>query len=140
MMKKMFLFGGIVVLLLAALFMVTSMEEKQVSNDPKDYYTNKTSVDELKTNLKEGKDQTIYFYQTSCTHCQKVSPIIVPMTKDMGIDMKVLDLEKEPDGWDEFKIEGTPTIIRYKDGKEVSRISGEKSKDTFEKWFTENHK
>lgn len=143
-MKKMFLFGGIVILLFAAIFIVTNMGEKQSTTeeqqDTTDYYTNTISLDDLRTNLKEGQDQTIYFYQTHCVHCQKVSPIIVPMAEDMGIDMKVMDLEKEPDAWDEFNIKGTPTIIRYEGGKEVSRIDGEQSKDTFEQWFTENHK
>ncbi|MCP1122458.1 thioredoxin family protein [Bacillus sp. 3103sda1] len=137
-MKKMFLFGGIVVVLLIAIFAVTKVEQKQENKT--DYYTNKISLEDLQKNVKEKKDQTIYFYQTNCVHCQKVSPIIVPMAKDMNIDMKVIDLEKYPTGWDEFKITGTPTIIRFKEGKEVSRIEGEQPKDKFEEWFTANNK
>ncbi|PEZ07537.1 thiol reductase thioredoxin [Bacillus sp. AFS018417] len=137
-MKKMFLFGGIVVVLLIAIFAVTKVEQKQENKT--DYYTNKISLEDLQKNVKEKKDQTIYFYQTNCVHCQKVSPIIVPMAKDMNIDMKVIDLEKYPTGWDEFKITGTPTIIRFKEGKEVSRIEGEQPKDKFKEWFTANNK
>ncbi|CAG9613216.1 hypothetical protein BACCIP111899_02411 [Bacillus rhizoplanae] len=137
-MKKMFLFGGIVVVLLIAIFAVTKVEQKQENKT--DYYTNKISLEDLQKNVKEKKDQTIYFYQTNCVHCQKVSPIIVPMAKDMNIDMKVIDLEKYPTGWDEFKITGTPTIIHFKEGKEVSRIEGEQPKDKFKEWFTANNK
>ncbi|MGG2067092.1 thioredoxin family protein [Bacillus sp. S14(2024)] len=138
-MKKMFLFGGIVVVLLIAIFAVTKTEQKQ--ENATDYYTNKISLEDLRKNITEKKDQTIYFYQTDCVHCKKVSPIIVPMAKDMNIDMKVIDLENQPNAvWDEFKIEGTPTIIRFKDGKEVSRIDGEQPKDKFKEWFTANKK
>ncbi|MEI4804415.1 thioredoxin family protein [Bacillus sp. FJAT-51639] len=138
-MKKMFLFGGIVIALLIAIFAVSNIEQKEETKT--DYYTNKISLDDIRKNIQEKKDQTIYFYQTSCPHCHKVSPIIVPMAKDMNIDMKVIDLENEPKAvWDEFKITGTPTTIHFKEGKEVSRIEGEQPKDEFKKWFTQNKK
>lgn len=138
-MKKMFLFGGIVIALLIAIFAVSNIEQKEEAKT--DYYTNKISLDDIRKNIQEKKDQTIYFYQTSCPHCHKVSPIIVPMAKDMNIDVKVIDLENEAKAvWDELKITGTPTIIHFKEGKEVSRIEGEQPKDEFKKWFTQNKK
>ncbi|MEY8350055.1 thioredoxin family protein [Bacillus cereus] len=135
-MKKMLIFGGIIIVLFAAIFAVTKME----SNKEKSYYTNKISSDEIRKNNEEKKEQTIYFYQTGCVHCEKVTPVVVPMTKDMNIDMKVIDILNDNPTWDEYKIKGTPTIIHFKDGKEVSRIHGEQSKEDFEKWFKENKK
>lgn len=135
-MKKMLIFGGIIIVLFAAIFAVTKME----SNKEKSYYINKISSDEIRKNNEEKKEQTVYFYQTGCVHCEKVTPIVVPMTKDMNIDMKVIDILNDNPTWDEYKIEGTPTIIHFKDGKEVSRIHGEESKEDFEKWFKENKK
>ena len=58
----------------------------------------------------------------------KVSPIVVPLAKDLNVDMKVIDIENLNEPWDKYDIKGTPTIIHFKDGKEVSRISGEQSK------------
>lgn len=134
-MKKMFLFGGIVIALLIAIFAVSNMETKEETKT--DYYTNKISPEDIRKNIQEKKEQTIYFYKTSCVHCHRVSPIIVPMAKDMNIDMKVFDLENEPEAvWDEFKITGTPAIVHFKEGKEVSRIEGEQPKENFKKWFT----
>ncbi|MBY0599764.1 thioredoxin family protein [Bacillus bingmayongensis] len=135
-MKKMLIFGGIIIVLFAAILAVTNME----TNKKESYYTNKISADEIRKNNEEKKEQTVYFYQTGCVHCEKVSPIVVPMAKDMNIDMKVIDILNDNPTWDEYKIEGTPTIIHFKDGKEVSRIHGEKPKETFEKWFKENKK
>ncbi|MDZ5607415.1 thioredoxin family protein [Bacillus pseudomycoides] len=135
-MKKMLIFGGIIIVLFAAILAITNMESKKKES----YYTNKISADEIRKNNEEKKEQIIYFYQTGCVHCEKVSPIVVPMAKDMNIDMKIIDILNDNPTWDEYKIEGTPTIIHFKDGKEVSRIHGEKPKETFEKWFKENKK
>ncbi|EJR54492.1 thioredoxin family protein [Bacillus toyonensis] len=151
-MKKMLIFGGIIIALFAAIFAVTQMEEKNASTSQKidnatgsqtdgsDYYTNKISLSDLQKNLKEKKEETVYFYQTSCVHCQKLSPVVVPMAKDLNVDMKVMDIEKLDAPWDEYKIQGTPTIIHFKDGKEVSRISGEQSKDKLKEWLEQTKK
>ncbi|AZQ48995.1 thioredoxin family protein [Bacillus sp. GX] len=150
-MKKMLIFGGIIIALFAAIFAVTQMEEKNATsqkidnatgsttNGP-DYYTNKISFSDLQKNLKEKKEETVYFYQTSCVHCQKLSPVVVPMAKDLNVDMKVMDIEKIDAPWDEYKIKGTPTIIHFKDGKEVSRISGEQPKDKLKEWLEQTKK
>ena len=141
----MLIFGGIIIALFVAIFAVTQMEEKNATsqkidnptesktNGP-DYYTNKISFRSSKE-LKREKEETVYFYQTSCVHCQKLSPVLVPMAKDLNVDMKVMDIEKLDAPWDEYKIQGTPTIIHFKDGKEVSRISGEQPKDKLKEWL-----
>lgn len=139
-MKKMLIFGGIIIVLFAAIFAVTQMEKKNASTNEKGYYSNKISLEDLNKNIEDKKEQTIYFYQTSCVHCQKVSPIVVPLAKDLNVDMKVIDIENLNEPWDKYNIQGTPTIIHFKDGKEVSRISGEQSKDKFKEWFEQTKK
>lgn len=139
-MKKMLIFGGIIIVLFAAIFAVTQMEKKNASTDEKDYYSNKISLEDLNKNIEDKKEQTIYFYQTSCVHCQKVSPTVVPLAKDLNVDMKVIDIENLNEPWDKYDIKGTPTIIHFKDGKEVSRISGEQSKEKFKEWFEQTKK
>ncbi|KFL69833.1 thioredoxin family protein [Bacillus anthracis] len=136
----MLIFGGIIIVLFAAIFAVTQMEKKNASTDEKGYYSNKISLEDLNKNIEDKKEQTISFYQTSCVHCQKVSPIVVPLAKDLNVDMKVIDIENLNEPWDKYNIQGTPTIIHFKDGKEVSRISGEQSKDKFKEWFEQTKK
>lgn len=51
-----------------------------------------------------------------------------------------MDIEKLDAPWDEYKIKGTPTIIHFKDGKEVSRISGEQPKDKLKEWLEQTKK
>ncbi|AAS39754.1 MULTISPECIES: thioredoxin family protein [Bacillus] len=139
-MKKILIFGGIIIVLFAAMFAVAQMEKKNASTNEKDYYSNKISLEDLNKNIEDKKEQTIYFYQTSCVHCQKVSPIVVPLAKDLNVDMKVIDIENLNEPWDKYNIQGTPTIIHFKDGKEVSRISGEQSKEKFKEWFEQTKK
>lgn len=71
-MKKMLIFGGIIIALFAAIFAVTQMEEKNATsqkidnatesktNGP-DYYTNKISLSDLQKNLKEKKKKQYTF-------------------------------------------------------------------------------
>lgn len=60
------------------------------------------------------------------------------MAKDMNIDLKRLNLQEEITGWDIFNIEGTPTIVYFKDGQEVDRIQGLQTEEVFKKWFNKN--
>ncbi|UIJ69627.1 thioredoxin family protein (plasmid) [Bacillus cereus] len=146
-MKKMFIFGGSLIILFATILIIVQIEKQTDSTNTQkdnvsssqinssDYYTNKISFSNLQKNLEENKEEIIYFYQTSCVHCQKISPIIVPMAQHLNIDMKVMDIETLDGPWDEYKITGTPTIIHFKEGKESSRISGKHSRTEFKKWF-----
>ncbi len=81
------------------------MEKKNASTDEKGYYSNKISLEDLNKNIEDKKEQTIYFYQTSCVHCQKVSPIVVPLAKDLNVDMKVIDIENLNEPWDKYNIQ-----------------------------------
>ena len=36
-------------------------------------------------------------------------------------------------------IEATPTIVQFKDGKEVARIVGLREEDVYKQWLTDNH-
>lgn len=53
----------------------------------------------------------------------------------MGIDLKQFNLLEFEEGWDEYHIEATPTIVHFKNGQEVARIEGYYEEDVFRKWF-----
>lgn len=140
-MKKMILFASIIVFLFIIISFFTKLEKNKVENESVNYYSNKISLENLRGNIKDKKDQIIYFYQTDCVHCKAISPIVVPLTKEMKINMKVIDFQNESKStWDEFKITGTPTIIYYKDGKEEKRIKGVFNKEEYKQWFLKNVK
>lgn len=153
-MKKMIIFLVIIIALFTAIALITNMqkEEKTKGNpygkenlrqstidqldDP--YYQNLILPDELATALKEKEDKTVYFYSPECPHCQNTTPVVAPLAEQMGIDLVQYNLLEFEQGWDDYNIKSTPTIIHFKDGKEVDRITGYHDATTFEEWFEEN--
>lgn len=133
-MKKVLIFLGIIVVLFAAIAFLNNAQE----NDAQDYYKNSVTPDELQDELKNDGTATVYFYSPECIHCQRTTPIVVPLAEDLNIDLQIYNVLQYEQGWDDYKIEGTPTIIHFENGKEVARIHGEKKKDEFQDWFEEN--
>ncbi|MDC3425608.1 thioredoxin family protein [Aquibacillus sp. 3ASR75-11] len=152
--RNMIIFTGILILLFGALAFVINYQNKKESegnpyNKPNlnqatidqldnELYQNQILPDELKKKLENNEDVTVYFYSPTCIYCQRTTPIIVPLTQELGVDMKKFNLLEFEDGWETYGIEGTPTIVRYENGEEVARISGEQPKATFKTFFNEN--
>ncbi|ANV74125.1 thioredoxin [Bacillus wiedmannii] len=140
-MKKMLIFIIAILSIFALVIILTNKEtknEKTTGTEQVNYYKNQITPEQLQEDLSNHKEKIVYFYKTTCPHCLRVSPIVVPMAENMKINMQVLNLEEYKQGWDMFQIKGTPTIISYKDGKEVNRILGEQSLQTFQTWFKNN--
>lgn len=135
-MKKIIILSFITITTLIFIFIFTNKKEKITITT--NNMQNEIKVNELQNNLLKKDEKLVYFYQTNCSYCKKVSPIIIPMAKELDIDMKTLNLEEEPNGWNLFNIEGTPTIIHYKNGKEIDRIEGEYKEEKFKIWFQKN--
>lgn len=69
----------------------------------------------------------VEFYATWCPHCKDMAPIVEQVTEllEGRADVVQLDVDLNEDACDAEDIQGTPTFIIYKDGKEVWRQSGE---------------
>ncbi|MGG1687950.1 thioredoxin family protein [Pseudalkalibacillus sp. NRS-1564] len=153
-MKKAIIFLGIVIVIFGALAFVTnySNSEKTEGNpygksslnpatieqldDP--LYQNQILPDELEEALSNEEEAFVYFYSPTCIHCKNTSPVLVPLAEDMGIDLKKYNVLEFEQGWNDYRIESTPTLVRFKDGKEVDRIVGTQSEDTFKQWIEKN--
>lgn len=154
-MKKMIIFIVIIIALFSVIAFITNTQNQQKAesnpynkqnlkqstidqlNDPN--YQNLILPDQLAKDLKNKEEKTVYFYSPECVHCQKTTPIVAPLAEEMGIDLVQYNLLEFEQGWDDYSIESTPTIVHYKDGKEEARIVGENPKEVFKKWF-EDHK
>ncbi|EMT44932.1 MULTISPECIES: co-chaperone YbbN [Anoxybacillus] len=150
-MKKLLIFGGVIIALFIALAWITSYTQKQkvegnpfgkeelhpatidLLDDPN--YKNIILPDELREALNNKETMTIYFYSSTCEFCKKTTPIVVPLAKEMGIDLKQFNLLEFDEGWNEYRIEATPTIVHFQNGKEVARIEGYYEEDVFRQWF-----
>ena len=136
--KNMIIFLIILVLLFAALAFVVNYQNKKQSEgnpygksnlhpatleqleDPN--YENQILPDELEESLSNDESITVYFYDPTCPHCQALTPELVPLAEDMGVDMKKLNLLEFNAAWDEYNITGTPTLVHFENGEEVARV------------------
>src|SRR5699024_11943785 len=69
-----------------------------------------------------GEAVMVYFYSPRCVYCQRTTPVLVPLTEELNIDMKKLNLLEFKDEWD---IESTPTLVHYEDRSEERRVGKE---------------
>lgn len=103
-----------------------------ILDDP--LYQNIITPDDLDEKIANGDPVTVYFFSPDCIHCQKTTPVLVPLAEEMDVDMKKMNL-LEFDEREHYKIEGTPTLIHYENGEEIGRIVGEHPEDDFEMFF-----
>ncbi|WP_041580897.1 thioredoxin family protein [Bacillus sp. 1NLA3E] len=112
---------------------ITGDQTNETSNNP-----NLILPEDLQKKIANKENATVYFYSPECTHCQKTAPIVVPLAKEMGIQLLQYNVLEYEQGWDDYNIEGTPTIVQFKNGKETARIVGYNEKEAFKAWFNEN--
>ncbi|WP_079515731.1 thioredoxin family protein [Rossellomorea marisflavi] len=152
-MKKVIIFLAVIVLLFGGIAIITSMQDSQKAegnmfkkdklkpatvdllDDPN--YQNVILPDDLKEKLDNKEDVTVYFYASDCVHCKRTTPTLAPLAKDMDVDMVQYNLLEFQQGWNDYNIEATPTLVQFKNGKEEARLVGEQSKEDFEAFFNE---
>lgn len=133
--NKMLWIVGAIIVLFIALYFVNDYKNNKNADD--DLYDNQVNPDDLREEIASGDPVTVYFYSPECVHCQRTTPVLVPLTREKNIDMKKLNILEYEEQWDEYSIEGTPTVVHFEDGEEVARISGEKSEGDFSVFLDE---
>lgn len=101
-------------------------------------YDNIIVPDKLDEKIASGEAVTVYFFSPTCSYCLKTTPIVVPMVEALDIEMYKLNLLEYESKKKHYGIEGTPTIVHYKNGEEVDQLSGyHKDKKVYEQFFNE---
>lgn len=152
-MKKMMIFGGVLLLIFGALAFVVNyqnsqklagkdnpygtddLEQATIDQLDNELYQNQILPDELEEKLENGEDVTVYFYSPTCIHCQRTTPELVPLAEQYGIDVVKLNLLEFEAEWGKYNIEGTPTIIHFENGEEAARLHGEQTASTLSPFF-----
>ncbi|MEL3971843.1 thioredoxin family protein [Rossellomorea oryzaecorticis] len=155
-MKKIIIFLAVVVGLFAAIAIVTNMQNSQkaegnkfkkdklhpatveLMDDPN--YQNVILPEELDKKLENKEDVTVYFYSSTCPHCKETTPVLAPLAEEMGVDMVQYNVLEFEQGWTDYQIEATPTLVHFKNGEEVDRIVGSQPEEEFRSFFERNVK
>ena len=76
--------------------------------------------------INSEKPTLVDFFATWCSPCQMLSPILESVSTEVGDTAKVLkvDIEKNMDFAREYGVRSVPTLILFKEGKEVWRQAG----------------
>lgn len=71
------------------------------------------------------------FYLSTCPHCQNVAKDVTAVSDELAGKVKVgkMDARENRTTSDKFSIEGVPTFIVFKDGQQVEKVSGERTKE-----------
>ncbi|OCA84421.1 thiol reductase thioredoxin [Bacillus sp. FJAT-27225] len=156
-MKKILIFLGIIIILFAGTAYLTNLSNKETVDAKNPYgkdnlhpetvaqlkdphYQNIITLNGLNEKLESGEDATVYFYSPTCSYCKESTPILMPLAKDMDITIDQLNVLEYESAWDEFAIEGTPTLIHFEGGKEVARVTGGQDKEQYQQWLADNVK
>lgn len=75
-------------------------------------------------------DIVYYFSAVWCAPCRVVSPNIEALAhRYPEVEFHKIDVEEEAELADRFKIKSMPTIVRVKDGVEIARVLGAKTRE-----------
>lgn len=75
------------------------------------------------------------FYADWCGPCRRIAPVIEELATEMkgSATIAKLDIEKAQGTTANFQVMSIPTLILFKDGKEVKRIVGLSDKENLKK-------
>lgn len=152
-MKKLLIIGGAIVAVFILLIVLTNMSnDKKLADNPygtenlkqetidqldDENYQNIILPDDLKAKIESGEPVTAYFFSPTCPHCKAMTPVLMPVVEEMDVDVVQYNVYEFDQGWDDYRIEATPTMIYFEDGQEVSRMVGNQPKENIEAFFNE---
>ncbi|KEO83938.1 thioredoxin family protein [Tumebacillus flagellatus] len=130
------IFGAVLVVIaviVAASFLSDSFDNTKAATT--NLYSKEITLPQLAEKVSAKDDFYAYYYQPSCEHCKIVSPFLIPLAEKMNKTMFPVNIEGKHDAWTQYAIQGTPTLIHFKDGKEVERIDGQRDPSVYSEFF-----
>lgn len=150
-MKKLLIIGSIVVVIFALLIFLNKasnnaklennlygtndLKQETIDQLDDENYQNIILPDALKKKIDSGEPIMAYFFSPICSHCQAFTPVLMPLAKEANITIHQYNVYEFEDGWNDYKIEATPTLVYFKDGKEVARLMGNNPEQDVIKFF-----
>lgn len=91
------------------------------------YVTDSTFEREV---LQASQPVLVDFYADWCGPCRAIAPIVDEIARELNDKLKVvkLDVDQNPETAMQYGVQSIPTLLLFKDGKEVERLIGYMSK------------
>ncbi len=88
--------------------------------------------------LESGLPVLVDFTAVWCGPCKMLDPLVKQLAKEWEGKVKVvrLDVDDNPKITFDYQVMGVPTLMLFKGGKPVERLSGYQPKDRLEKKFS----
>lgn len=152
-MKKLLIIAGVVLTIFALIvFLTNQSQDEKLADNPygtddlnpatidqldDENYQNIALPEDVNEQIQSGEPTTVYFFSPTCQFCQQTTPILMPVADDMEVDVLQYNLLEFEQGWSDYALEATPTLVHYEDGQEVARWTGAQPKENIEQFFQE---
>ena len=150
-MKKLVIIGAAVVLLFAAIIVLTNMSNSdKMKDNPYDTdnlqqstidllddenYQNIILPDDLQAKIESGEGVFAYMFSPECGHCMNFTPKLMNVAEQEDIQIDQLNVLEYQNAWTTYQLEYTPTLIYFENGEEVTRIVGDNDEETVRQFF-----
>lgn len=152
-MKKLAIVGAVIVLLFAGIIVLTNMKNSdKLKDNPYDTddlkqstidllddknYQNIILPDALADKIASGEGVVGYFFSPECSHCKNYTPKMMPIAKELDIQVDQLNVLEYENAWGTYAITVTPTMIYFENGQEVARLEGDAPDETTRQFFND---
>ncbi len=84
--------------------------------------------------LKSDKAVLVDFWAPWCMPCKIIAPVMEKISEEMKAEIRVMksNVDEAPEVATELSIMNIPTLLLFKDGKEIARMIGVNSKEAIE--------
>jgi len=149
--KKLVIIGAAVVLLFAAIFVLTNMSNSdKLKENPygtdnlqqstidlldDENYQNIILPEDLEEKIESGEGVFAYLFSPVCSYCMQFTPTLMAVAEQEGIQIDQLNVLEFGNAGTTYNLEGTPTLIYFENGEEVTRLYGATDEETVRQFF-----
>ena len=150
-MKKLGIIGAIVVLLFVGIIVLTNMSNSdKLKNNPYDTdnlqqstidlldnenYQNIILPEDLDAKIESGEGVFAYMFSPECGYCMQFTPKLMAVAEQEDIQIDQLNVLEYENAWTTYQLQGTPTLIYFENGEEVTRLYGDKDENSIRQFF-----